>query len=249
MGREEWLGKGDELAEWIVKSLMSEGLEGLALAPLGQLSKASMELSRHLFKSKNYLDRKVGAQLAGYIATPDKYFLDELFEKERARCASFAKGDHERLCCQSVVEDIVFSAIRLCRNAETKPAALELLARVVELTTTREYWNTASYAISTLRFYEVPGSEELLKNFKAFCTPPLIAVFGKPNYPDQPDFKDLEQERSFADGLIRRNPETLKSLESLLDDKDVAVGQANMSEERHGWFDQVFEAARNFEPA
>jgi hypothetical protein len=249
MGQEVWLAKGDELAAWIIKSLMSEGLEGLALAPLGQSSRASMELSRHLFKSSNYLERKVGAQLVGYIVEPDKTLLNELFDVERARNASFARGSHERLCCQSVVEDIVFSAIRLCRNDELKGAAFAFLARLTEMTITSEYWNTASYAITTLRFYNVADSEKLLKRFKTFCTPPLMGLFATQSYPNQPDFKNLEQERSFADGLLKRSPETLRSLESLLDDKDSAVSQANMSEERHKWFDEVFEAARDFEAA
>jgi hypothetical protein len=245
MSRDKLLEMWENLVNWIGDELMRDGVEGYVLRPLGQLSAPATELVRHSFKSDNYTHRKVAAALTGYIERPDHDLLRELFRAERTRDARLPADNFERLYCQSVVEDIVFSAVRWCRNQDLRVPGFALLSEVVEATTTGEYWNTASYAITTLCYYNELNSPKLLKRFQAFCTPSGIPLFGKVALPKHPSRPTLEQERQFAKGLAMRNAATLNSIENLLNEKDHSAAQVVMSDDTKQWFGEFIKVARD----
>jgi hypothetical protein len=247
MSRDELFEMWEQLASWVGDELMSNGIEGCVLRPVGQMSTSAIELVRHSFKSENYFRRKVAAALAGYIENPDPGLLSELFDEERARDARLPADSIERLYCQSVVEDIVFSAARWCRKEDLKLPAFALLSKIVEATITGEYWNSACYAIATLCYYN--QSPELLKRFQAYCTPSGLPLFGKVALPKHPSRPTLEQEKQFAKGLAARNTATLNSIEKLLDEKDQAAVQISMSDENKQWLQKFIQVARDLEPA
>jgi hypothetical protein len=121
------------------------------------------------------------------------------------------KDDLRRLDTQSVVEDIVFSAAFWARREHSRLPAVQLLRNIVECTLAEEYWNTASYAMTTLCRHQTPGCGELLTRFQEF------ASSSKVNHPSRPS---LTQEKEFAQNLAAKNPKTLQAIESLLDHEE-----------------------------
>lgn len=233
MSREEIFEQWNQLVPWISDELMGDGCEGCVLRPLSRVHGA-VELVRYSCKSDTYTHRKVAAALAGYLEHPAPDLLKELLSAERARDAALPSDALERLYCQSVVEDIVFSAARWCRNTHFRLPAFNVLSEIVEATIAGEYWNTASYAMATLCFYNEQGSPQLLKRFQAFCAP-RMPFLGKANHSNHPSRPTLEQERQFAKGLTERNSATLQSIEKLLDEKDQSATRVAMSADNEKW--------------
>jgi hypothetical protein len=228
------------VADWAAYDLSKSGAEGIVLKPLGQFSKSATFIARAASKSSVSQHRKVAACLAGWIKQPPLNLLRELFDQEAERDRKLPKEDFGRFDTQSVVEDIVFSAAFWARNPKTREAGLELLRSVVEKTIGGEYWNTASYAITTLLHYRAPGSAELLKRFSDFATE------AKVNHPSNPS---LSQEKEFAENLMAKNPKTLGVIESLLDQKmEAAVGKG-LDENSRAAIDELVEFAKRFEAA
>ena len=221
---------------------MKDGIEGCILQPVGEVPEAAAELVRHTFKSDNYVRRKIAATLAGYIAAADGSLLRELFDAERTRDAALPADSRERLYSQSVVEDVVFAAARWCRREELRRPGLAVLSDVVRRTLAGEYWNTASYALATLRYYNEPGSAELLKQFQAFCTPTLLRKVRPPEHPSRPT---LDQERQFAKGLTAGNPGTLGSIEQVLAQKDEAARRVTLDDDTRQWLAGLLDLGRS----
>jgi hypothetical protein len=158
------------VADWAAYDLAKEGAEGIVLKPLGRHSKAATFLARSAFSSSNYQHRKLAARLAGWVQQPPLDLLAHLFQHETERDRRMPKDDFGRLETQSVVEDIVFSAAFWARREHSRPAAVQLLRDVVERTLAGEYWNSASYAMTTLFRHQVPGYSELLTRFLEFAS-------------------------------------------------------------------------------
>lgn len=244
MSRDALLAAWERQVDWIGNVLTKDGVEGCVLQPVGQMPAAATALVRHAFQSDNYIHRKVGAALGGYVTDADHHLLKELFEGERTRDAKMPADSRERLFCQSVVEDIVFAAARWCRSDDLRTAGLDLSSDVVRRTIDGEYWNTASYAMTTLCFYREAGAAELLKRFHAFCTPSGLPFRRKPRLPEHPSRPTLEQERQFAQGLAAGNPATLRSIERLLDQKDDGARQVALSADARQWLNGLLDLAR-----
>ena len=207
--QEEFYEKWQDLSAWISDELM----------PVGARPKAATFLVKQSFTSEDFNRRKVAATLAGYIEKPEHLLLLGLFNSERARDAAMQPDSPDRIYCQSVMEDIVFSAIRWCRNPALKQQGLSILSSLVEKTIAGEYWNTSSYAMATLCFYSTPNSQQLLKEFQAYSEPSVFPFFGKVKVPKHPSNPSLGQEKEFAKGLTANNPQTIKAIENLLDEK------------------------------
>jgi hypothetical protein len=156
--------------------------------------------------------------------------------KQRATSA-IRQTTSGRFETQSVVEDIVFAATRWARDPGLRPAGLALLRSIVQRTIAGEYWNTASYALTTLCRHADPEAPELLRRFRAFAGGPA------PSHPSKPS---LTQERSFADNLLAGNPGTLLAIEGVLDGKDEAAS-AKLDDEARAARDALCETARQFE--
>jgi hypothetical protein len=228
------------VADWAAYDLSKNGDEGLVLKPLGQLPKAATFIARAASKSSVSQHRKIAASLAGWIKQPPLNLLRELFQQEAHRDRQLPQKDFGRFETQSVVEDIVFSAAFWARSANTQDAGFELLRSVVEKTISGEYWNTASYAITTLVQHQAPGSSDLLKRFNEFATGAKV---------DHPSNPSLSQEREFAQNLLAKNPQTLSVIESLLDQKVAAASAEGLDQESQAAIDELVRIAAQFNAA
>jgi hypothetical protein len=150
------------------------------------------------------------------------------------------KEDFGRLHTQSVVDDIVFSAAFWARNPNTREAGFDLLRSVVEKTIDGEYWNTSSYAMTTLLHHQAVGSSELLKRFHDF------AMKAKVDHPSNPS---LTQEKEFAQSLVAKNAKTLGVIESLLDQKVEAAAGKGLDENSRAAIDELVRFAERFDAA
>lgn len=246
---EELYERWQDLASWVNDELMPLGAEGFALSPIGRHTKAATFLTRRSFSSTDFILRKIAATLAGYIENPEQTLLLELFDLERVRDASMSSDSIDRIYCQSVVEDIVFSAARWCRNPRLQTQGLALLSMLVEKTLAGEYWNTSSYAMATLCFYNTTNSQQLLKEFQTYSKPSSLNLFRKVKAPKHPSNPTLEQERDFAKGLTAGNPTTIKSIENLLDDKDKTANLVTLNDENKQWFEDFLQFASSLDDA
>jgi len=224
------------VADWCAYDLLKSGEEALVLAPLGAHSGAATLIVRAASGSADYLHRKVSASLAGWIDAPDDRLLRDLLDQERSRDAALPVDDTHRLDCQSVVEDIVFSAARWARHERTRTPALNLLRDLVERTVKGEYWNTAPYAVVTLCRYRAEESAQLLETFREY------AAGSPPAHPSNPS---LRSEREFAQELLRGNKLTLESIENVLVEKDAAL-QTDLDEASKTAVQELCSAAAAF---
>lgn len=228
------------VADWAAYDLSKEGAEGLVLKPLGEHSKAATFIVRSGSQSSNYRHRKLVASLAGWIQRPPLDLLAQLFQQEAERDQRLPKGDWGRLDAQSVVEDIVFSAAWWARSERTRASAFELLRNVVERTIAGEYWNTASYAITTLCRHHAAGHTALLNRFHHFANHAQV------EHPSRPDFA---QEKEFAENLVAKNPSTLDAIESSLNQKEEAATSAMQDENSRTAIEELVKIAERFDAA
>jgi hypothetical protein len=227
----------NEVLDWLAFGLMKEGYEGIICYPLGKFSKSSMFLSRATFSNDDFQYRKVGASLAGWINEPELNMLNDFFSSESRRDSSLPEDDFGRFECQSVVEDIVFSAARWARTKKAQTAALDLLKMIVQRTIDGEYWNTSSYAMATICRYKPPYAHDLLRAFHEF------AHHGKAEHPSNPS---LTEECTYSEGLTKGDKKTLDAIESVLIAKDKAA-RVKVSREDQPLIDNLLNAAKQFE--
>jgi hypothetical protein len=225
------------VADWTAHDLSKNGDEGIVLKPLGQYPKAATFIARAASKSSVSQHRKTAASLVGWIKQPPLVLLRELFQQEDERDRQLPKNDFGRFETQSVVEDIVFSASFWARNQDTRDAGLDLLRTVVENTISGGYWNTASYAVTTLCYYQATGCGELLRRFNEFATRAKVV------HPCNPS---LSQEREFAQNLLANNPKTLTVIESLLNQKVDAANAKKLDENSRASIDELVRIAEQF---
>ena len=225
------------VADWCAYNLAKDGHECLVLAPLGKFPKAAASIVRASATSANYRHRKIGAMLAGWTRDAEPSLLDELFRGEADRDAGLSPTDPRRLESQSVVEDIVFAATRWARDPKLSGVALALLARIVERTIGGEYWNTSSYAMTTLMRHSASGADELLARFQSFALGAAPSHAGRPS---------LVQERTFAQQLVAGNPKTLALFENMLDDQERTL-ETKLDENSQSAINDLCDAARRFE--
>lgn len=239
MSNYDLFGAWFRVADWCAYDLAKDGYEGLVLQPLGQFPNAAATIVRSAAQSEEYIHRKIGASLAGWIDAPDSKLLQEIWQLEVVRDDSLPPEDEKRLDCQSVMEDIGFSASRWARKSELHTPAFQLLNDIVEQTINGRYWNTASYAMTTLTRYSAPGAKDLLTRFGSFANGP------PPIHPCNPN---LTQEKAFAANLLAGNDKTLNVIEGLLTQKDDACNTP-LDEASQSTIDSLFETARSFEAA
>jgi hypothetical protein len=227
----------NKVLDWIAFGLLKEGFEGIILHPLGKYALSSTFLSRATFSSNDFNYRKVAASLPGWTNDPDQNILDEFFSYESQRDSSLPKDDFRRLECQSVVEDIVFSASRWTRTKKLRAVGLELLKSIVNRTFSGQYWNTSSYAMVTICRYSPPYAKNLLDAFYDFAHQGFV---------DHPSNPSLTQERTYSENLINNDKATLNSIENSLIEKDKAA-KVKIKKEHRPLIDDLIRAAKNYE--
>lgn len=181
-----------DVSGWLAHDLLKRGEATPILSRLAELPDPAGLLSTTLMDVDDFWERKLGATLLGLVRTTEPEYheaLADLFERERARDREVAPDDLVRLELQSVVEDVVFAAIRWSEAPAQREAGQALLRNVVEATISGEYWNSAMYALAALIDLQVPDRHELLARFAARVTG------APPAHPCRPSF---EPERAFA---------------------------------------------------
>jgi hypothetical protein len=108
----------------------------------------------------------------------------------------------ERLECQSVVEDIVFSAARWCRYNRNKENAINVLRNFVQDLINGQFWKTSSYAMVYLCIFAPANSKDLRLKF---------SEYSKGTPPTHPSKPDLNQERNFSQKLLNDDKKTLEA--------------------------------------
>jgi hypothetical protein len=232
---EQW----NAYAGWIW-ALAKDDREGAVLKPLAGNCELALVLIRAAAGSDSHEERKLGASLAGYVATPPPDLLRTLLAWERKRDAALPAQSYEKLACQSVVEDIVFSATRWCWADATRQAGLAVLREVVNDTLGGQYWNTASYAMVSLIRHGAEDAEELLGRFRKFAhSPPPAADANRP---------DTTQERSFAHALAAGDEKARNVIDNLLRDRDQASDEIGSHPEVLGVVAAFMQAAESQSP-
>ena len=202
-----------------VQELAHDGNEAAVLEPLSLHPAAALVVVQHLSQSGRLLQRKLAPVLAGYLGRrAPSNLLDDLFESEVRRRADHRRADSgtrgdardeavnrvlEQVAerpgvagyfdAQSVVEDIVYAAVRWCRDADRKKAGVALLRKVVERTIGGEYWNSSSAAMTGLTCDCGEDSRELLSRFSTWARGATAAEPSRPS---------LVQERNVAEELL-----------------------------------------------
>jgi hypothetical protein len=189
------------------ETYMKEGIEAPIFNKIGVHSEFAESFSRYSSHSQNYLDRKLAASLAGYISNPNQNLLSDILKLETDRDKSLPANDFERLDCQSVVEDIVFSAARWCKYNRNKQQALDVLRKVIQDSIDGQYWNTSSYAMVYLCMYAPMESKVLLTNFDKYS---------KGEIPKHPSNPSLVQERNHAQRLLNNDRNLFESYDRFL---------------------------------
>lgn len=227
----------DEVADWVARALLKTGMETVVLLPLSEHSAAATTIVRETLAAPDYRRRKVAAILLGYTQAADTNLLEQFYEAEAARDAALAVDAPDKLLAQSVMEELVFAATRWCRVDDLQAAGLALLHKIVEATIEGDYWNSASYAMTTLLRYDAPGAGELLQRFAEFANTANIEHPSKPT---------LKQERAFAERLLENNAGTLNAIESVLDGRDRVLQELRPSEEQTQIVERLVAAARQY---
>jgi len=227
------------VADWAAYDLSKNGHEGIVLKPLGIHANAATFIARSAFTSSVYMHRKIGANLLGWIQQPPLSLLGELFQEEVERDSQLEQDDLKRLDSQSVVEDLVFSAAFWMRNIHSRTAAIEFLQTLVERTIAGEYWNTASYAMTVLCQYQTRGCGDLLHRFQRFAATASVKHPCKPS---------LSQEKEFTESLLANNPETLGTIDSLLDQRLQSANPENLDKNSRDAINQLVWYAERFTP-
>ena len=124
------------------------GREGEVFSPMAKYPRASAWLADSMSLSDNYITRKLGAMLAGWIIdAPHAGLLAAMLDRERKTFAD------DSLTANSVGEDIMFAATRWAwsDNAQIKEAGIQTLARMIWDALDGTPWNTANWAVANLR--------------------------------------------------------------------------------------------------
>jgi hypothetical protein len=124
-----------------------ECIESAALAPLGQYPNAAARLAQSLATSPDYVPRKLGAMLAGWIDYPKHAgLLSQMLKHEREVFRD------DPLSANSVGEDIMFAATRWTESVhpEIRQAGIDVLAGMIKDAIEGTPWNTANWAIANL---------------------------------------------------------------------------------------------------
>ncbi len=137
-----------------------EGRESAVFAPMSKYPEASAWLARSFALTNDYIVRKLGAMLAGWIQHPKGLdLLSEMLKRERIVFRN------DPLVGNSVGEDIMFAATRWTesQDARVKEAGIFILSSMISDALTGTPWNTANWAAANL-FTATKGSHEILKD-------------------------------------------------------------------------------------
>jgi hypothetical protein len=137
----------DAALDTIWSRFAKEGRESAAFAKLGEYPNASAWLAKSLGMSADYIPRKLGAMLAGWIH--NYRYVDLLAEMLDGERKVFRE---DSLTANSVGEDIMFAATRWTqsREAEVCKSGTDVLAAMLRDALHGTPWNTANWALANL---------------------------------------------------------------------------------------------------
>ena len=187
------------------------------------------------FSSDDYNHRKVGASLVGFLRGGHD-LLRDLYLQEKKRDAD-TDDLMARLYSQSVVEDIVFAAARLARDEDARPASLDFLDTFVREVLAGCYWNTATYAMTTLMYHDTQEYSALLTDYLSYLDTAKV---------DHPSNPDLSREKAAALSLSTGDKNALNMIEGHLAQKDAACTAANLQDQDQATIDALIAAAARY---
>jgi len=132
---------------WLWDGLAKEGKESALLAPLAQYPTAAGWLASSMALSTDYVTRKLGAMLAGWIDDANqKHLLKEMLDNERTVFAE------DPMTANSVGEDIMFAATRWSQRApgDVRESGIGVLAAMIADALHGTPWNTVHWATANL---------------------------------------------------------------------------------------------------
>jgi hypothetical protein len=148
---------GDAL-DWLWQDLAKEGRESAVFAPLAGYPTAAAWLATSMAMSPDYIARKLGAMLAGWIdAAEHSGLLRDMLSSERKL---FSK---DPLTANSVGDDIMFAATRWSRRpvGDIHDSGLAVLVEMIHDALHGTPWNTVNWATANL-YAATGGRHEFL---------------------------------------------------------------------------------------
>jgi hypothetical protein len=144
---EELASTAGDLLDPLWYDFAKQGKESAVFAPLGKYPRASAWLARSMASSDDYVTRKLGAMLAGWIEDGSQAgLLKEMLNHEREVFRQ------DSLSGNSVGEDIMFAATRWTesQNAAVKDAGIQVLVDMIRDALGDTPWNTVHWAVANL---------------------------------------------------------------------------------------------------
>jgi len=124
-----------------------KGRESAVFGPLARYPAAAGWLAERMSLSTDYITRKLGAMLAGWVHDPTHAgLLSQMLDRERKVFAD------DSLNANSVGEDIMFAATRWAesQDSQVKSGGTNVLARMIWDALENTHWNTVHWAIANL---------------------------------------------------------------------------------------------------
>lgn len=146
--------------EPIWNELAKDGRESAAFAPMAQYPNAAAWLAGSMALSSDYITRKMGAMLAGWIHDADHAgLLSQMLEFEQK---TYLK---DYLSANSVAEDIMFAATRWTesQDPQIRKAGMDILAGMIKDALEGIPWNTVNWATANL-YHATEGKHEVFRD-------------------------------------------------------------------------------------
>lgn len=236
MGVAAFLSEWDRIAPGVYEALAEQGGEGYLLERVAAYRRAALALVRHAGSSQEPSRRKLAGMLLSYLPQESDAILNEMLDAEKLRVARAPDHAVAVPVAQSVVEDLVHAASRWCRDPASRPAALSFLRRIVEETVSgAAYWSTSTDAMISICRWDPRNARPLLERFAEMVEGYSrlgrlrLRLAGKPAVRHYR--RNLSQERTHAQGLLRGERGTVTLIDTLLTEWDSTARAAVLDEE------------------
>ena len=142
-----------------------QGRESAVFGPLAQYPGAAAWLAERMSLSTDYVTRKLGAMLAGWVCDPKHVgLLSQMLDRERKVFSD------DPLSANSVGEDIMFAATRCTESSDSqvRGGGINVLARMIWDALENTHWNTVHWAIANL--HQITGGNHAIFEVLANAT-------------------------------------------------------------------------------
>lgn len=231
-----FLSEWDRIALGVYETLAKQGGEGYLLEKVAAYPRAALALVRHAGDSQEHSRRKLAGLVLIYLPQESDAILNGMLNAEKRRVAQAPDDAMAGPVAQAIVEHLVYAASRWCRDPASRPAALAFLRRIVEETVSGAgYWNTSSYAMTSICRWDAENARPLLERFAemveahSFLGRLRLRLAGKSAVRHYRH--GLSRERAFARQLLEGKRGAVNLIDSLLAEWESATRAAVLDEE------------------